>query len=131
MSGLGLLGFDGRHVVVTGGSTGIGRAAAGLLARRGARVTLIARSEDKLRKAAGEIGDNARYAAADVADRTALAAALDEAETEFGPIDGLFANAGTGGRFAPAAQYDDADFEALLRSTLPASSALSGTFCPA
>ena len=51
MSGLGLLGFDDRHVVVTGGSTGIGRAAAGLLARRGARVTLIARSEDKLRKA--------------------------------------------------------------------------------
>ena len=58
MSGLGLLGFDGRHVVVTGGSTGIGRAAAGLLARRGARVTLIARSEDKLRKAVEEIGDS-------------------------------------------------------------------------
>ena len=118
MSGLGLLGFDGRHVVVTGGSTGIGRATAGLLARRGARVTLIARSEDKLRKAVEEIGDNARYAAADVADRAALTAALDEAEAEFGPIDGLFANAGTGGRFAPAAEYDDADFEALLRVNL-------------
>jgi len=107
-------GFDGRHVVVTGASTGIGRATAGLLAARGAQVTLIARSEDRLRDAAEAIGDNARHAVADVGDRDQLLAALDSAEAGFGPIEALFANAGTPGRFAPVADYDDALFDAVM-----------------
>jgi NAD(P)-dependent dehydrogenase (short-subunit alcohol dehydrogenase family) len=40
--------LSGRHVIVTGASTGIGRASAVLLGERGARVSLIARSADKL-----------------------------------------------------------------------------------
>ena len=112
--------FSGRHIVVTGGSTGIGRATAAVLAGRGARVTLVARSADKLRDAAVAIGESARWSAADVADRTALLAALDEAEAGFGPIDGLFANAGTGGRFSPVTDYDDADFEAVIAVNLTA-----------
>jgi NAD(P)-dependent dehydrogenase (short-subunit alcohol dehydrogenase family) len=112
--------FTGRHIVVTGGSTGIGRATAALLAGRGARVTLIARTEDKLRDAAADMGAGVHWSAADVADRSALLASLDEAEAGFGPIDGLFANAGTGGRFSPVAEYDDADFEAVIAVNLTA-----------
>ena len=106
------------HVVVTGGSTGIGFATARLLAERGARVSLIARSAEKLDIAVGEIGDNAQAFPADVGDREALVAAFEAATAAQGPIDGLFANAGTGGKFGPVQHYADADFEAVLAVNL-------------
>jgi NAD(P)-dependent dehydrogenase (short-subunit alcohol dehydrogenase family) len=113
--------LEGRHVVVTGASTGIGRATAALLARRGAKVFLVARSESKLKEAAGAMlreGGAAAYAAADVSDRGALMRAIETAESRFGAIDGLFANAGTGGRFAPLGEYDDEIFETVIRTNL-------------
>jgi NAD(P)-dependent dehydrogenase (short-subunit alcohol dehydrogenase family) len=113
--------FANRHVLVTGASSGIGLSTAQLLARRGARVFLIARREAKLREAVGAItreGGRAAWAAADVCDRGALLAAIDAAEREFGPVAGLFANAGGGGRFAPLTEYDDEQFETVLRTNL-------------
>jgi NAD(P)-dependent dehydrogenase (short-subunit alcohol dehydrogenase family) len=114
-------GLQGRHVLVTGASTGIGRATASLLASRGAQVFLVARDESRLAAATDAItreGGRAAYTAADVADRSALTAAIDGAERRFGAIDGLFANAGTGGRFAPLGDYDDEVFEAVIRTNL-------------
>jgi NAD(P)-dependent dehydrogenase (short-subunit alcohol dehydrogenase family) len=106
------------HVVVTGGSTGIGFATAKLLASRGVKVSLIARSAEKLDAAVSRIGGGARAFAADVGDKTELIAALDAAAAAQGPIDGLFANAGTGGTFAPVQAYADDDFEAVLAVNL-------------
>ena len=82
---------------------------------------LVARRQAVLDEAVAEIrasGGNAAAHAADVSDRAALLAAIDAAEAAFGAVDGLFANAGTGGRFAPLAEYGDEDFEALLRTNL-------------
>lgn len=113
--------FAGRHVLVTGASTGIGLATARMLAERGARVFLVARSAGNLQQAEAAIlagGGIAASRAADVADRGALLAAIDAAEERFGPVAALFANAGTGGRFAPLQAYDDATFEQVLRTNL-------------
>jgi NAD(P)-dependent dehydrogenase (short-subunit alcohol dehydrogenase family) len=113
--------FGGRHVLVTGASTGIGLATAGLLASRGAHVFLIARNAAKLAKAADSIeraGGAAAHGAADVSDRKALLAVIGKAEDRFGAVEGLFANAGTGGKFAPLGGYDEETFEAVIRTNL-------------
>jgi NAD(P)-dependent dehydrogenase (short-subunit alcohol dehydrogenase family) len=113
--------FGGRHVLVTGASTGIGWATAKLLALRGAKVFLLARTEAKLLEATRAItdrGGTAACAAVDVSDREALRAAMAQAEDTFGPIEGLFANAGSGGRFAPLSSYDEETFEAVIRTNL-------------
>ncbi len=88
---------DGRVLLVTGASTGIGAATARRAVARGFRVVLAARSEDKLAALARELGEeNALAQRCDVTefgDQEALvAAALDR----FGRIDGAFANAGFG-----------------------------------
>jgi NAD(P)-dependent dehydrogenase (short-subunit alcohol dehydrogenase family) len=110
--------FGGRHVLITGGSTGIGRATAVMLANRGARVSLIARSADKLAAVVSDIGDSATSVAADVSDKAALLAAIDIVEAKFGPVEGLFANAGFGGTFAPFTDYDDDVWDRVLAVNL-------------
>lgn len=108
----------GKHVVITGASTGIGRATATVCARAGARVTLIARRADLLEQAAQDLGGTTAFAAADVADRTAFHAALDHAVVANGPIDGLFLNAGIGGMFAAVEDYTDEAFDAVMAVNL-------------
>jgi NAD(P)-dependent dehydrogenase (short-subunit alcohol dehydrogenase family) len=110
--------FGGRHVLITGASTGIGLATAEMLARRGARVSVIARSADKLAQAVARIGASATSAVADVGDKSALLAAIDTVEATFGPTDALFANAGTGGMFAPFTDYDDDVWDSVLATNL-------------
>lgn len=111
----------GQHIVVTGASTGIGRATALMLGSRGATVSLIARSQDKLAEVAAAIevkGGRAACFPADVADRAALEAAFDAVNAEFGPVQGLFANAGFGGQFAPFTDFSDANWDALIATNL-------------
>jgi NAD(P)-dependent dehydrogenase (short-subunit alcohol dehydrogenase family) len=113
--------FQGRHVMVTGASTGIGLATAKLLARRGARVFLLARNEQKLAEATSSIalaGGESDYGVVDVSNRKALLAMIETAERTFGHVEGLFANAGTGGTFARLADYDDDIFDTVIRTNL-------------
>ena len=108
-----MMDFTGRHVVVTGASTGIGRATAEKILSRGGKVTAIARSRDKLEAMRAAHGEAIHAVSADVGDAAALDGALGRAEA-FAPIDGLFCNAGIGGTFAPLEAYTDANFDALM-----------------
>ncbi|MFM2099613.1 MAG: hypothetical protein RLZZ366_1152 [Pseudomonadota bacterium] len=110
--------FTGKHIVVTGASTGIGRATAIMLGKRGATVSLIARSKDNLASAVAEIGSTAKAYAADVADRAALASAFDAAVAASGEVHGLFANAGFGGEFAPFPAFTDENWDGLIATNL-------------
>ncbi len=107
--------FTGQHVVITGGSTGIGRATAERIAGLGGKLTLIARRGDVLDEAVAAIGPAAFGIACDVGDKEALLAALDAGVAQGGPIDGLFLNAAAQGDFLLTSDYSDEAFEQCLR----------------
>ena len=99
----------GKVVVVTGGSSGIGLATAIMMARAGAQVALVARSEDKLAEAILEIeseGGSARSFPADLTDMESCDAVIDLIAAEMGDIDILINNAGRSIRRAISASYD-------------------------
>lgn len=93
------LGLDGKVVIVTGGSEGIGKATARSLAREGARVVVCARRADVLEHAAAELRADTGAAivavTADVADEAALARVVAAAVDRFGRLDAIVNNAGT------------------------------------
>ncbi|CDF32484.1 3-ketodihydrosphingosine reductase [Chondrus crispus] len=102
--------FAGKHVVITGGSSGIGKELAGILVGAGASVTLVARNMTRLQNAAKELAPpdeslataaRVNIASADCSDAKAVDKMVDDVESQFGPIDILVNSAGTavGGYF--------------------------------
>ena len=85
---------SGKHALITGGGSGIGAAAARMLAAEGARVSLLGRRPEPLEAVAAETGGKAF--ACDVTDRAALEAAFDAARAANGPFDYVILNAGIG-----------------------------------
>lgn len=89
--------WDGKSVVVTGGSSGIGREMARAVAAAGAHVGLMARREDALAEVVAEIrrgGGTGESAVCDVTDPTAVARAVTRLETDLGPTAVAIACAG-------------------------------------
>ncbi len=91
--------FANQVAIVTGASSGIGRALALELVKQGARVGLVARRREQLAALAEEIkqaGGLAAFAVADVVDREQTVNAIRQVAKELGPVDLLIANAGVG-----------------------------------
>ena len=89
--------MTGKHVVVTGAGTGIGRATALRLARNGAAVTLLAWDEAHLRETASRIDGATHVASCDVRDRRRVDRAFSRAADALGPIHGLVTCSAIGG----------------------------------
>jgi 3-oxoacyl-[acyl-carrier protein] reductase len=86
--------LEGRSVVVTGASKGIGKGIAAAFARAGARVLVVGRDGDAAQATADELGNGASAFSADVADTDACTAMAATAVERHGGIDVLCANAG-------------------------------------
>lgn len=92
-----MMGVEGKVVVITGASSGLGEAAARLLADEGATVVLGARREDRIRALADELarrGDKALAIPTDVSRRAEVQRLVDGAVEAYGRIDVLINNAG-------------------------------------
>ena len=112
--------LKGKIALVTGAGKGIGKAVAIALAKEGANVGLIARTEKDLETVAGEIktlGVKVYYAIADISKMEQVVAAVEKIESELGLIDILINNAGTG-TFAKFMEMEPAEWENIIKVNL-------------
>ena len=127
--------IEGMRSLVTGASSGIGRAVALELASRGAHCVLLARNEERLKDVAAECnvaqqGGQVEIVAGDVTDPSVRKLAIEKSVIAFGGLDAVINNAGVGsfGRFADSSperlrRIMEVNFFAaaeLVRDSLPA-----------
>ncbi len=108
--------LEGKHAMVTGASSGLGWQFALTLARAGAKVSLAARSTDKLESLAEEIESfdgRALPVRMDVTDVDSIKSAVSAAETELGPVNILVNNSGISA-LSPSETISEEDFDAVM-----------------
>jgi NAD(P)-dependent dehydrogenase (short-subunit alcohol dehydrogenase family) len=103
----------GRVAVVTGGSAGIGLAAAKCFAGEGAHVFITGRRQSELDRAAKEIGSSATAVKADAANAADIGRLMEVVKAGKGRIDVLFANAGVY-EFTPLGSITEATYERIF-----------------
>ena len=108
--------FDGRTVMITGGSRGLGLVLARQLARQGAKVAILARDSDEIRRAEAQIVANGAEVfgvKCDVRSQEEVNAAVSNIVTRFGGVDVLINNAGVI-QVGPLDHMTQGDFEEAL-----------------
>ncbi|MEM5424882.1 MULTISPECIES: SDR family NAD(P)-dependent oxidoreductase [Paraburkholderia] len=109
--------LEGKIALVTGASSGIGRASAVELARRGAKVVVAARRKDELdqlvQQISGEGGEASTFVA-DVSKEVDIERLVDYTVQTYGRLDIAFNNAGTEGVFAPLIEQDSERFDMVF-----------------
>jgi NAD(P)-dependent dehydrogenase (short-subunit alcohol dehydrogenase family) len=113
--------LKGKTAVITGGATGIGRAAAKRFIEEGALVFLFGRRQDALDSAVAELGRNARAIKGSVADEADLDRLYAAVQAECGALDIVFANAGAGSPLALGqitAEHIDETFDTNVKGTI-------------
>ncbi|HEX8323343.1 MAG TPA: SDR family NAD(P)-dependent oxidoreductase [Tepidisphaeraceae bacterium] len=117
--------LQNKVAVVTGGGSGIGKAAAVAFAQAGAKVGVLGHTGDDVYKAVAEInaaGGESIPLIANISDATAIKAAYATTVEKFGKLDIVFANAGINGVWAPIEDIADEEWEQTISNNL------TGTF---
>ncbi len=113
--------LEGKVAVITGASSGIGRATALLMAREGARVVAAARRRNALEELVSEIageGGDAFAVAGDVKDEGFARQLVDTASERYGGLDIAFNNAGTMGEMTPLPDIGTAGWHNTIDTNL-------------
>ena len=109
--------LEGKVALVTGAGSGIGKAAALELAREGARVGVLSRTESEIRQTAKEIetdGGSAIVLTADVSIADQVDFAIDTLVKTYGQLDFVFANAGINGVWAPVEEITPEEWDTTI-----------------
>ena len=107
--------LDGKVAIITGGSGGIGSAAAKLFAAEGGRILLVDLDGDALQRTVAEIGaDQATHVVADVTDATQTQGYVAAAAEMFGGVDIALLNAGIEGTIKPITDYPVEMFDKVI-----------------
>jgi len=106
--------LEGKVAVITGGASGIGRGTVDLFVREGAKVVAGDLQDDKGARMAEDLGEAFRYIRCDVTDEAQVKAAIDLAASEFGGLDVLFNNAGTGGALENIENVTSESFDSVM-----------------
>jgi NAD(P)-dependent dehydrogenase (short-subunit alcohol dehydrogenase family) len=113
--------LNGKTAVITGGATGIGRAAAKRFIEEGAFVFIFGRRQDVLDAAVADLGPNARAVQGSVSDPADLDRLYAAVQAERGTLDIVFANAGTGSLLTLGeitAEHIDETFDTNVKGTI-------------
>lgn len=112
--------LQGRTAVITGAGSGIGRAASLLFAREGARMVCVDRADSVEETASmiGQAGGKAVALKGDAGDEAFVKSFINRADTEFGGLDVVWANAGISGGWVPLAEQTPDYWAEILRVNL-------------
>jgi NAD(P)-dependent dehydrogenase (short-subunit alcohol dehydrogenase family) len=111
--------LDDQHVLVTGGSRGIGAATVEKARAEGAKVSFVDLLPEEGQALAGRLGDGVLFRQADVCSATEIARAVTEAEASFGPVTGLVNNAGRNSYADPVTMTEE-EWDAVFAVDLKA-----------
>jgi NAD(P)-dependent dehydrogenase (short-subunit alcohol dehydrogenase family) len=117
--------ITGKVALITGGASGIGKATALLMAKMGAKVGVLSRTEKQVNETVEEIrkaGGDALPLIADIAKSDEIRAAIDQLAAHYGRLDIVFANAGINGVWAPLEEITDEEWQTTINVNL------NGTF---
>jgi NAD(P)-dependent dehydrogenase (short-subunit alcohol dehydrogenase family) len=109
--------LDGKVALVTGAGSGIGKAAALLMGKEGAKIGVLGRTEQELEETAREIENNGSEALvlmADISNPEDMQAAVRQVTDRWGRLDIVFANAGINGVWAPLEDLTPEDWDKTL-----------------
>lgn len=127
------IGIDGKNVLLTGGTKGIGRGIALGFAKAGATVLTCSRNDDEAAQSLAnelkEIGGEHHIVVADVSHRTGVDAFIDEADNRLGRIDVLINNAGAI-THVPFAELSFEDWQTVINTNLTAAYLLAQRALP-